>query len=87
MSHDLKVIRFSQPSLPDLTKTRPLKIRGEVTFSKPSPSSIARSGEREIPENLLRRLRRLDADQLHIVTVVVAAIERGVPMMAFLLVT
>lgn len=79
MPTDLKVIRFSQLSLPDLTKTRPLKIRGEVTFSKRLQSSTAHSGEKALPEPLMRRLRKFDAEQLHIITIVAAAIERGAP--------
>jgi len=80
LANDQKVIRFSQLSLIDLpnsTRRRPLKIHGEATCSKLSPSSIARSGESQTRE-LLRRLRKLDADQLHIMMVVLAAIERGV---------
>lgn len=76
---DLKVLRFSQLSLPDLTRTRPLKIRGEVTFSKPSPLSTARCDEKPLPAKLLARLRRLDAEQLQIIEIVAAAIERGAP--------
>jgi hypothetical protein len=74
----LKVIQFSRTSsLPDLTQTRPLKIRGEVMFSRRLQSSIARSVDRPLPETLLRLLRKLDAEQLQIVTIVAAAIERG----------
>lgn len=76
---DQKVIRFSQPSLPDCTRTSPLKIRGEVTFTKPSSLSRGPSIARTIPAALIQRLQRFDADQLHIVMVVVAAIERGAP--------
>lgn len=74
---DLKVLRFSPLSLPDLTRTRPLKIRGEVMFSKLSPRSIEHSAERPLPPSLLARLRRLDAEQLQVVEIVVVAIERG----------
>lgn len=76
---DLKLILGSQTSSLDSIRTRPLKIRGEVTFSKRLQSSIAPSGETHLPETLLLRLRRLDAEQLHIIMVVAAAIERGVP--------
>ena len=75
---ELRLIRCSTDSSLNSIKTRPLKIRGEVTFCKPSQYSIAPSGEVELPENLLRRLRRLDAEQLHIIMIVAAAIERGV---------
>lgn len=75
---DLKLIHGLSPSSLDSIPTRPLKIRGEVTFSKRLQSSIAPSAETPLPENLLRRLRRLDAEQLHIIMIVAAAIERGV---------
>jgi hypothetical protein len=77
VSSELKLIHGSQPSLPHLTRTRPLKIRGEVTFSKRLQSSTEHYEEKALPESLLRRLRKLDAEQLHIITIVAAAIERG----------
>lgn len=74
---ELKLIHCSPASSLDSIPTRPLKIRGEVTFSKRLQSSIAPSAD-TIPETLLLRLRRLDAEQLHIIMIVAAAIERGV---------
>jgi hypothetical protein len=76
---ELKLIRCSPTPSLDSIATRPLKIRGEATCSKRLPSSLAPSGDQTLPENLLRRLRRLDAEQLHIIMIVAAAIERGAP--------
>lgn len=75
---DQKVLPFSPLALPESTRTRPLKIHGAGTSSKLSPSSTARSDVRTIPESLLRRLRRLDAEQLQIIEIMAAAFERGV---------
>jgi hypothetical protein len=72
---NLKVLPFSQLSSLDSIRMRPLKIRGEVTFSKRLQSSIAPCVE--LPESLLSRLRRLDREQLQVVEIVIAAIERG----------
>jgi hypothetical protein len=49
-----------------------------VAVSVALQSSRDPSADQTLPENLLRRLRRLDAEQLHIITIVAAAIERGV---------
>ena len=43
----------------------------------PTLPLIALCEERPIPETLLRRLRRLDAEQLQVVELMAAAIERG----------
>ena len=71
-----KVIQFSSGrSTRSMLKCR-LKIPGEEMFSRRSPPSIARYGG-QIPERLLSRLRRLDAEQLQVVEIVVVAISRG----------
>lgn len=61
-----------------------LEIRGEVTFEKPrtlsmplrQPLLVLASGK-EIPQRLQDHLERLDEEQLQIVELVAAAIERG----------
>lgn len=58
-----------------MAKCQP-KTRGVATSSKPSLSSTALSVG-AIQERLFHRLRKLDAEQLQIVEIVVAAIERG----------
>lgn len=80
-----EVIQFSQRSLRRSIKCVPLKIRGEVTFSKLKPPLLKLqpvspepcSGESPCLTSLNRRLRRLDDEQLQIVEIVAAAIERG----------
>jgi len=66
-----------------MLKCRP-KTRGAATSSKPSRPLIALCEEREIPERLLARLRRLDAEQLQIIEMIAVAISRGaVTLMCF----
>lgn len=80
----LTVVPFSRNASRASTRCIPLKIRGEVTFtrlSRPSPMRmrplLARYAEQELPPRLLMRLTRLDAEQLQIVELVAAAMERG----------
>lgn len=80
-----EVIPFSRSCSPRSIKCVPLKIRGEVTFSRLKPPSLKLQpvspepclGESPCLTSLNRRLRRLDDEQLQIVEIVAAAIERG----------
>ena len=80
-----EVIPFSKHGFKKRTRCIPLKIRGEVTFTKPRALSLTLTRpllalcdvERPIPERLLNRLKRLDDEQLQIVELVAAAMERG----------
>lgn len=79
-----KVLQFSRTcSLGEIRK-RPLKIHGKAMSSahrtrsaKPPPPLIALSEEKPLPDSLLRRLRRLDVEQLQIVELIADAIARG----------
>jgi hypothetical protein len=57
-----------------------LTTRGEATSSRPSPFSTEHFVV-PIPERLLRRLRKVDPEQLQVVEIVAAAIERGAIVM------
>ena len=79
-----KVIPFSRTCSLDEIRKRPLKIHGAETSSahrtrspKPPLPLIALCDERPLPESLLRRLRRLDAEQLQIIELIADAIARG----------
>lgn len=76
-SGEKKVIPFSGHCLPDSITKHQLKIPSAATSSRPSPPLIALSEGLEIPESLLRRLRRLDAEQLQIMEIIAIAFERG----------
>lgn len=81
----LNVVPFSKNGSHGSMRCIPLKIRGEVTFTKPNPRSQTRTrpllalcAEQELPQSLLMRLTRLDAEQLQIVELIAKAMERGV---------
>lgn len=81
---EAKVIRFCRPFSIGETRKRQLKIHGAVTSSAPrTPSEkpprplIALSEENPVRESLLRRLRRLDAEQQQVVEIIADAIARG----------
>ncbi len=83
-SGKLKIVPFSRNGSRASIRCIPLKIRGEVTFTRPSPRSptptrplLALCAEKELPPKLLTRLTRLDAEQLQIVELIAAALERG----------
>jgi len=85
LTREPKVIQFSRRFSIDSIKGVPLKIPGvETSFARKTrlvkrpPPLIALSEETPIPVSLLRRLRKLDAEQLQIVEIVAVAIERGV---------
>lgn len=59
------------------TASSPRRTRGKATSTKPLPPLLALSEEQALPPTLLKRLRKLDDDQLAIVELVVAAIQRG----------
>src|SRR4051812_3608127 len=71
-----QVLQFSKRCLPTSTKRHPLKIQSVATSSRPLPPLIALS-EGRIPERLLRRLEKLDHEQLQIIEIVAVAIARG----------
>ena len=63
----------SRPSI----RTSRQKTRSKATSTKPLPPLIALCEDRELPPRLIARLKRLDAEQLQIIEIVAAAIERG----------
>lgn len=80
-----EVIQFSQLSSRKSTRCVPLRIRGEVTFSKLKPHSLKLLphslepySARPIPVSLMNRLETLDDEQLQIVEIIAAAFQRGV---------
>ncbi len=79
-----KVIPFCRRSSIDSIRKLPLKIHGAETSSVPrtrsgkrQPPLIALFEETPLPESLLRRLRKLDAEQLQIMELIADAIARG----------
>ena len=73
-ARQFKVIQGSKhSSIPNSRRTIPLK----ATSTRPLPPLLALYEDRELPPRLLARLKRLDAEQLQIIEVVTAAIERG----------
>jgi hypothetical protein len=81
----LKVVPLSRSESSGSIRCTRLKIRGEVTFTKHSrllqmrkQPLLALCDERELPPRLMNRLKRLDDEQLQIVELVAAAMERGV---------
>lgn len=84
-----QVIPFSLSGMrtnsPKRTRCIPLKIRGEVTFSRPKRRSLKPNrpllalseDERPILMSLRDRLTRLDDEQLQVIEAIAAAMERG----------
>lgn len=71
------VIRGSKNYSSPSTQTSRRKTPSKATSTKRSPPLIALFEEAELPPRLTARLRKLDAEQLQIVEIVAAAIERG----------
>lgn len=75
MKTDQKLIPFSPTSLTDSTLTRQLKIQRKATSLKRSQSSLEPFAG--LPESLVRRLLKLDREQLQIMEIIAAAFLRG----------